>query len=256
MSVSELHALPPASKCSRNNLLRSLRPNDIELLELILEPVYLEAGRVLYEPGDNVSQVYFPCDSALASFRIMLPDGEHVETALVGREGAIGGVVSHGNLPAFARSVVQAPGRFLKADVSRLEEAKLQSASLQHLFARYADCLLAQVFQATACNAVHSIERRTAKWILFAIDRSGNHEVTLTQEQLAGLLGVGRSYVNRVFRAWKADGLITVQRGKMVINDRRAIERISCDCRDIVTAHFKEVLGGVYPSEGDARAAG
>ncbi len=108
------------------------------------------------------------------------------------------GIVSQGRLPSYSRAEVLHPGPLLRMDVAQLEGAKLKSLSIRHLFARYADCLMAQVFQSVACNAAHSIEQRTAKWLLPAIGRTSDARLPLTQEQLADMLGVGRSYVSRV----------------------------------------------------------
>jgi len=234
-----------------NNLLCALKPNDFELLLANLGRAQHAAGDVLYEPGDTVNYAYFPCGQALASYRVILPDGRGVETALIGREGAIGGIVSHGRLPAYARALVQFEGQFLKIGSSQLESLKRASSTLNNLFARYADCLLAQIFQSTACNATHSIEQRAAKWMLAALDRIGSDEVLLTQEQLGGLLGVGRSYVSRVMRKLREDGVLRTRRGRVLIARRAELETRSCDCNALVREHFEEVLRGVYPTNGD-----
>ena len=192
-----------------NNLLRTLREQDYALIAPHLVEADQEANELLYNPGDNVDLVYFPCGSTLVSFLVSNEDGRDVETILVGREGAVGGIVSHGRLPAYCRIVVKYGGPFVRLPVSVLEAAKGQSSTLRYLFARYADCLLAQMFQSAACNAIHSIEQRAAKWITTAMERTGDHVVPLTQEQLASMLGVGRSYTSRVssrrMEFWKRD---------------------------------------------------
>jgi CRP-like cAMP-binding protein len=239
----------PCAPAGENNLLARLRPSELDLLRPMFAPWQGEAGAVLYEPGQHVDQTYFPCGSSLASFRVTFADGESVETALIGREGAVGGIVSQGRLPAFARAVVQHPGVFMRVETARLEEAKLASLAVRHLFARYADCLLAQVFQATACNAMHTIEQRTAKWLIAAMDRMGDRRIALTQEQLAGMLGVGRSYVNRVIKIWQREKILKWNRGALEVSDFYALKARQCDCNSAVQAHFDEVLAGVYPPE-------
>ncbi len=236
-----------------NNLLRSLRPSDFERFVPNLAPTHRLAGEVLYEPGDIVDYAYFPCRQALASYRVVLPDGRTVETALIGREGAIGGIVSQGRLPAYSRAIVQFEGQFLKISSLQLDNLKKTSPTLNHLFARYADCLLAQVFQCTACNATHSIEQRAAKWILAALDRIGSNEVPLTQEQLGGLLGVGRSYVSRVIRKLREDRILKTRRGHVLILRNEELKARSCGCNDSIRDHFDVVLGGVYPDGEDER---
>jgi CRP-like cAMP-binding protein len=166
---------------------------------------------------------------------------------LVGREGAVGGIVSQGNLPAFAKITIQTGGDLLSLPVKVLDECKDQSRTVEQLFARYADCLVAQMFQTAACNAAHSIEQRTAKWIGAAIERSGSREVPLTQERLAAMLGVGRSYISRVIGTFKRDGTLAVRRGHLVVRDEARLRARSCNCHEAVKQHFHTVLKGVYP---------
>jgi CRP-like cAMP-binding protein len=123
------------------------------------------------------------------------------------------------------------------------------SLTLRHLFARYADCLMAQVFQAVACNAAHTIEQRAAKWLIAAMERTGTTEVPLTQEQLAAMLGVGRSYISRVLGSFKNRGVIATRRGALVVNDLQQLKSIACVCNECVRRHFDDVLRGVYPTE-------
>lgn len=119
------------------------------------------------------------------------------------------------------------------------------------MFARYADCLVAQILQSTACNAIHSIEQRSAKWIISTMERTGGHVVPLTQEQLAGLLGVGRSYTSRVIQTFKAEGILETRRGLISIYNSAALQARSCLCNKSIKTHFDEVLRGVYPNDAD-----
>jgi CRP-like cAMP-binding protein len=230
-----------------NNLLRTLREPDYALIASHLEPIESEAGELLYNPGDNVEVVHFPCGPSLASFLVSNEDGRDVETVLVGREGAVGGIVSFGHLPAYCRIVVKYGGLFVRLRVDALESAKTRSPTLRYLFARYADCLLAQVFQSTACNAIHSIEQRTAKWICAAMERTGDHIVPLTHEQLASMLGVGRSYTSRVIQKFKAEGVLETRRGSLLVLNTEALTSRACQCNESIKMHFDSVLRGVYP---------
>lgn len=232
-----------------NSLLDLLRPADFRLISASLAPVTVAAGDILYEPGDDVRFVHFPTGPALLSFLVMLEGGSSVETALIGREGALGGIVSQGHLPAYASSVVQYPGTLLRMETRLLEAAKAQSTSLGYLFSRYADCLVAQIFQSVACGAAHSVEQRTARWLLAAQDRTEQPVIPVTQERLSQLLGVGRSYVSRVVSALKAEGAIAVGLGRIRITDRDQLERHACTCTAAVRHHFDQVLKNVYPPE-------
>ncbi len=244
----------PAGDLLGNNLLRALRPTDWSLLQDDLEQWSAAGGCILHEPGDVVYHAYFPCDSSLVSYLVVLGDGRAIETALVGREGAVGGIVSQGRLPAYARAEVQIGGSFLRIDLRRLEDLKSRSPSLRYLFARYADCLMAQIFQSVACNAAHSIEQRTAKWLLAAIERTGKIDLELTQEHLAAMLGVGRSYLSRVIHDLRLRQMIETRRGRIAVNSIEKLRPLACECNAAVSHHFEEVLSGVYPAEQNGTA--
>ena len=230
-----------------NNLLEALRPDDRAAIEPLLRAVRLPAGARVYEPGDPIEQCYFPCGSAIASFYVVLEDGTAIETAMVGREGALGGVVSNGRLPAFARATVLHEGLFLKTSLAELDRIKDERPSVERLFNRYADCFVAQIFQTVACNAAHSIEQRAARWLLASQERSRSSSVQLTQEQLGGLLGVGRAYVGKILSKLRGEGLVATRRGAIEVLDEARLARTACDCNDLIRAHFDEVLRGVYP---------
>jgi len=234
-----------------NNLLRALRDADFALIAPHLAESDSGPNDVLYNPGDNVDVVHFPCGPSIVSYLISGEDGRDVEAVLVGREGAVGGIVSFGHLPAYSRIVVKYGGGFVRLPVSDLEAAKKTSATLRHFFARYADCLLAQIFQSTACNAIHTIEQRAAKWMIAATDRTGDNVVPFKHEDLAAMLGAGRSHTTRVLQSFRTQGLIETRRGSVLIRDHAALKRLACRCDDLVRGHFDEVLRGVYPREGE-----
>jgi hypothetical protein len=238
-----------------NNLLRRLNAADFALIAPSLMREEAAPNELLYNPGDDVETVHFPCGPSLATYLVANEDGRDVETILVGREGAVGGIVSQGYLPAYTRIMVKFGGPFVRLNVGKLDAAKMKSPTLRNVFARYADCMLAQIFQATACNAIHSIEQRTAKWIIAAMERTdGDGIVPLTHEQLATLLGVGRSYTSRVIQTFKGEGILETRRGSILVRNREALKLRACLCNESVKNHFEEVLRGVYPAE-DAHSA-
>jgi hypothetical protein len=231
-----------------NNLLRRLNSADFGLIEPHLVATDAGPNDLLYSPGDDVEIVHFPCGPSLVSYMVPNEDGRDVETILIGREGAVGGIVSQGYLPAYTRIMVKFAGPFVRLPVAKLDAAKLTSRTLSNVFARYADCMLAQIFQSTACNAIHSIEQRTAKWIMSAMERTdGDEVVPLTHEQLATLLGVGRSYTSRVIQTFKAEKILETRRGSILVRNPEALRIRSCLCNEAVKTHFEEVLRGVYP---------
>lgn len=240
-------AIAKADGSIGNNLIDSLRPRERALLVGRLHLWCGAVGKVVQTPGDRVEWAYFPLDRAMVSYRVTFSDGREVETALIGREGAIGGIVSRGHLPAFALAVVQFEGCFGRIPLNDLEALKAQEPRIDALFNRYADCLVAQIFQAGACNASHTIEQRAAKWLAAACDRTGSDELTLTQDQLAGLLGIGRSYTSRILGRFKAEEIVETRRGRVRVRDRDGLIAAACDCDAAVRRHFEIVLKGVYP---------
>ena len=237
-----------AGKRPDNRLLQLLNEQDFALFERHVEWFGARPNQVLYSPGDSVGTVYFPCGPSVASYRVVTDDGLEVETVLVGKEGAIGGIVSHGDVPAFTRIVVQFGGPFLRLPLSDLQAIQDRSRYTADLFARYADCLLAQIFQSTACNAAHSVEQRLAKWIIDTVERRDDQDLPLTHAQLAAMVGIGRNYASRLLQEFREHGLIETRRGGMRIIDYAGLQGRACQCHNAVKQHFARVLLGVYPN--------
>jgi CRP-like cAMP-binding protein len=225
-----------------NRLLAALSGRDFAVLAPHLKRVSLRRGAVLFEPGDDIETTYFPCYGMMASLMVVTRDGREVEAATIGREGAIGGIVSEGHKPAFGRAVVQIAGDALAIPTSDLEAAKTGSPRFGDLFSRYADALLAQMMQGVACNALHRADERCARWLLATHDRAGGDRIHLTQEALAEMLGVQRTTVTAVTHQLQARGLIRTHRGRVEILDRAGLERAACECYAAVEAHFAALL--------------
>ena len=228
-----------------NFLLRRLDRRDFARIALDLAHVEIDRDRVLYNPGDPVETVYFPCGTSVASFVLSLDDGREVDTLVVGQEGAVAGIVNQGCLPAYSRISVQRGGKFVTLEAIKLEAAKQRSPTMRGLFVRYADCLVAQLLQSIACNAAHSIEQRTARWITAALERTGEDTLLMTHEQLAGMLGIGRSYASRVLETFKAQRILEIRRGALLIRDVSALRAKACRCDDGLKRHLKDLFA--YP---------
>jgi CRP-like cAMP-binding protein len=238
-----------AAHFASNRLLSTFSPADRALVESHATAVELKRGDILFESGSEVPATHFPFAGTVVALVVGLVDGRTVEVATIGKEGAIGGIVSGGRAPAFAHAVVQAPGTALKIELKALEEAKARSLYIRDLFARYSDALLAQVMQSVACNAFHPLEARCCRWLLTAQDRAGAGDIPLTQEYLAEMLGVQRTTVSAVARALQDQALIRYRRGSIRILDRAAIEHRACECYAAVERHFREVLPEVRPQK-------
>lgn len=234
------------SRLEDNLLLSALRGDDRELIRPSLEPITCAKGDTLFLAGVPVTHITFPCRHAVVTLLIATRDGRSAETATIGHEGAVGGVVSQGHVPASTHAVVQIGGPMLRIEATALQEAKLRSPRIRDLFTRYSDCLLAQVLQSSACNALHTIEQRCLRWLLTLHDRVGAATLPITHEILAAMLGVQRTYLTRILQGLQEQGLIAVGRGRITVRDRARMEHASCECHARVRAHYRTVLGAIY----------
>ena len=225
-----------------NQLLATFSPEARELIEPFARIVHVETGEVVLNRGDDVLASLFPYGSTMISMAVELSGGRSIEVALIGRRGAVGGIISCGEAPAFTRAEALVGGPALSVPMKVLEDAKRRSPFIGNLFCRFSDYLLSQVMQSVACNAFHSIVERAARWLLHAQDRTGDR-IELTQQALAGLLGVQRTTVNAVVQALEQEGLIASGRGVIRVVDREGLMRRSCECYQRLEDHFASVIG-------------
>ncbi|QNM82264.1 Crp/Fnr family transcriptional regulator [Sphingomonas sabuli] len=225
-----------------NRLLSTFPAEARALIEPSARIVQLDTGDVVHARGGDVDSTCFPFGTAMVSLVVELPDGRSIEAASIGHEGAVGGIVSCGRAPAFARAQVLVGGPALTVPMKVLEDAKLRSGHIRNLFCRFSDYLLSTVMQSAACNAFHPIEQRAARWLLTAQDRAGD-SIELTQEALSGLLGVQRTTVNAVARTLQDEGLIATRRGTIHVTDRAGLKRRACECYEAIEGHFADVIG-------------
>lgn len=234
---------PALDRAFIGNRLLATFPMDLrKMLHDDAEIVRFELGDTILQRGGDVHHSIFPFESTMISMVVDLGDGRAIEVASIGAEGAVGGIVSCGHSPAFTRAEAIVPGPALRLPLTIVEQAKAESGHLRNIFCRYSDYLLAQVMQSVACNNFHPIEARAARWLLSAHDRAGGR-LFLTQEALAGLLGVQRTTVNAVARQLADDGLITTRRGTIEVNDRAGLERSACECYGRVERFFGDIIG-------------
>jgi CRP-like cAMP-binding protein len=225
-----------------NRLLSTFSREDRALIEPFGEVVELKAGDIALTRGTQVETSLFPIGPTLISMEVELTGGRTVEVAMIGLRGAVGGIVSCGQAPAFARARVLVGGSAYRVPMEALEDAKKRSPFIANLFCRFSDYLLAQVMQSVACNAYHSIPERAARWLLHAQDRTGDR-IDLTQQALAALLGVQRTTVNAVLQSLEQEELISTGRGVVHVSDRAGLKRRTCECYERLEQHFTAVIG-------------
>lgn len=198
-----------------------------------LEPVTLNFGEVLYEPGQAIRHVYFP-DASLVSL-LTLADGHlALEVGLIGREGMVGIPLVLGHHVSAVRALVQGSGTALRmASATFIKELRL-SLPLQRELYSYVHTLMAQISQTAACNRFHVVEQRLARWLLMTHDRVKSDHFRMTQEFLGHMLGVRRVGVTKAAQVLQERGLINYSRGAITILDRKGLESAACACYMVV----------------------
>lgn len=233
-----------------NHLLACVPEGERAGLLPLLEPVSLGRDQVLYEPGDPLTHVYLPSSGMLTLVAVMA-DGRGVETTTIGREGAVGISASGYVDPAFTRIVVQMPGEAHRVKASDFENMVDASVAFCSAVVRWREVLTRTLLQAVACNAVHGVRQRAARWILTTHDRTAADRLPLTQEVLAEMLGVKRNAVNAVARSFQRDGLIEYSRGRVSVVDRARLEAVACECYRLIRAETRRLASGPLSSECD-----
>ncbi|MDP3660456.1 Crp/Fnr family transcriptional regulator [Phenylobacterium sp.] len=225
----------------QNRLLASLPRDDMALLAPHLSVVNLERGRLLHDPGDKIDTVYFPHDGVI-SLMTLMESGAAIESATIGCEGALGLMAAVGPRQALSRAIVQTPCKAERISVHHIHEAWERSPALRDLVDRHTEALFGHAIQSVACNALHSVEARFARWLLTCHDRISSDRIALTQEFLADMLGVQRTTVTAVARGLQTKGIIRYRRGVVDIIDRHALEGVSCECYGVVRRTYERLL--------------
>lgn len=225
---------------SGNRLLDALPQDQQEWLHRHLRAVDLPAGKMLHEAGDGLWAHYFPLDGAI-SLVAVFPDGQVVGMATAGREGMVAADAILGGDRAVGRYVVQVPGTALALDHEALDRLAQELPAFGERLRRHAQAFHAQVLQSVACNAIHSVPQRAARWLLMGHDRAGTDSFALTQEALARMLGVTRPTMTVVARMLQQAGLIRATRSVVTVTDRTGLEEAACACYEIVRRHYERL---------------
>jgi CRP-like cAMP-binding protein len=224
-----------------NQILAILPAAEQERLRPVLQPIMLEQGHVLFEPGVPIEHVYF-IDQGMISVVSIMENGATIEVGTIGNEGMAGLPRILGVETVSYRHVVQVAGRARRMSVAALAAEILQDRVLRRLLYRYQVAFVAQVMQGVACNGLHSIGQRCCRWLLTTQDRLGSYELEITHEFLAQMLGVRRASVTDVLRPLQEDGLIRAQRGKVTILDPKGLASASCECYRVIRREYQRLL--------------
>jgi CRP-like cAMP-binding protein len=234
-------SISKGSESRQNQLLAALSETQYQRLVPNLELVSLPLNKVIYEPGEAIRYVYFP-HQALVSLVSTMENGSTVEVGLVGNEGMVGLPVIWGGDTTTTRAFVQVAdsGSRMKASLLKIEFDR--GDQLQTLLLRYMQALHTQISQLAACNRLHMIEGRLARWLLSVHDRMQKDEFPLTQEFIGQMLGTRRAGVTEAAGVLSQAGMIRYTRGKITILDRPKLEATACECYGLVKSEFTRLL--------------
>ena len=239
-----------------NHLLESLPREDYASLAAHLEPVSLARSTVLHQPGDIIREHYFPINS-LISVTVTMRDGRSAETGLVGKREVSG-------MNAFLESdattqtdfVVQVPGEAMRipADILRAEFERRKG--VRDILLRHTQAMIAQISQNVACNRLHSLEQRYARWLLEVRDRISSDELALTHKYIAIILGVRRASVTEVSGKFESAGILKTRRGRTWIVDAERLRKASCECHESVSGEYERLFGETASAHSQGGAGG
>ncbi len=227
-----------------NKLLAALPPADFHLLSPHLQNIAFEVDAALVQSGDELNQVYFP-DSGAIAFMAEMPNGQTVATTLMGPEGAVGSLTVLGPSHSPVTAIARVAGTASQISVAKLQSAYRRSAAIRHVVHVHIRTQILQLQQVAACNALHPVEQRMARWLLELHDHVADDVLPVTQEALAHLLGVRRTTVTLAMSKLRAAGALKSDRRGLVEIDRAQLEHITCDCYTLMRSR----IGPAYDKE-------
>jgi CRP-like cAMP-binding protein len=230
---------PPPPGRPKNHLLAALPAEDFRRLAPHLTTVPLGTKQLLHKRGERIRQVYFP-NGGVCSITTVLSTGTMVEAVTVGDEGMVG-------IEAFLSADAVAPGEaFMQVPDTNAEMLSVEAfrrevrkhGALDDLMGRYAEVVIAQMMQSTACNALHRVHQRCARWLLMTHDRMHEQDFHLSHEFLAMMLGVQRPTVSVIAGRLQKAGLIRYTHGRVTVRSRKGLKAASCECYSSIRAQF------------------
>jgi len=228
-----------------NRLLRSLPADAFEKIAPYLEEMTLPRGQVLHRPGEKIADLYFPLD-CLISVTVTMRDGRTAETGVVGRREVVGiNAFMGGRETTQTEYVIQVDGDAIRVPADPLREEFDRNKPLRDVLLRYTQAMVAQITQNAACNGLHHLEQRFARWLLEVRDRIGSDDLRLTHEFMAEMLSVRRAGITEMSKTYKERGLIDQRYGLTHIVDSEGLEKQACECYSVLREEYDRLLGDV-----------
>ncbi len=231
-----------ASAQPSNRILSALPAGDYKRLAPHLERVHLEMRHVAFEANQPIEYAYFPL-TGIASMLTVMKGGKAVEVATIGNEGMVGLPLFLGVNITPSRAFTQVPGDSIRIKADVFQKEVRRQGELAKVMQTYTQALIVQISQGMACNGIHSLHQRMARWLLLTHDRVAAQKFPLSQEFLGAMLGVRRASVSEVASKLQKAGLIRYSRGVIEIADRPGLEAASCECYEVIQHEFDRLLG-------------
>lgn len=225
----------------QNHILAALPAADYARLLPDLELIPMPLGWAVYESGGSLGYLYFPTTS-IVSLLYVMESGASAEIAITGNEGMVGISLFMGGESTPSRAVVQSAGNGYRLKASALKREFALGGNLQHLALRFTQALITQMAQTAVCNRHHALDQQLCRWLLLSIDRLPGHDLVMTQELIANMLGVRREGVTEAAGKLQADGLIQYSRGHIKVLDRAGLEKRVCECYAVVKKEYDRLL--------------
>ncbi len=234
---------------NQNHLLAALPTAEFDRLAPHLELAPMLLGQVLYDPGGQMQHAYFPT-TAIVSLHYVMESGASAESAGVGNEGVVGISLFMGGDTTPSSAVVQAAGHGYRLDSRLLKQEFSRAGAMQSLLLRYTQALITQMFQTAACNRHHSVEQQLCRWLLLTLDRLPSRELVMTQELVAGMLGVRREGITEAAGKLQLAGIVRYRRGHLSVLERSGLESRACECYAVVKKELGRLLSDVRHRQG------
>jgi len=234
---------------NQNHLLAALPAAEFERLSPHLNLVSMPLGHMLYKPGGQMQHAYFPT-TAVVSLHYVMESGASAETAGVGNEGVVGISLFMGGDSTPSSAVVQTAGHGYRLESRLLKQEFNRGGLLQRLLLRYTQALITQMSQTAACNRHHSVEQQLCRWLLLTLDRIPSHELIMTQELVASMLGVRREGITETAGMLQRAGVIRYRRGHIAVLQRSGLEARVCECYAVVKKELSRLLSDVRHRQG------
>jgi CRP-like cAMP-binding protein len=224
-----------------NRLLASLSPPELSALQPHLKLGELVQGTILFEAGQEIDRIYFP-QAGIVSLVVSLASGDIIEAAMIGRESLVGGSAALNSRTSLTTAIVQIAGTASSLDADRVRVLARDNSEFRTAIIRHEELILAQAQQSAACNAVHVVEARLARWLLRCRDLTDSDDLPLTQEFLAQMLGVRRTSVSLVAHTFQQAGFLRYSRGNIRILNVEGLRESACECYDTIRLHAERLL--------------